>query len=143
MKSIGMFVVLLLVAAAAVVWLRAKVAPVPAAVSLAVPTVSVSEKPTTAQTSGYEEITGTAIMDDSAGLPAVPYIKFQPAGQGMLTKQLIFTDSRGCYPSAGDIPCVPSAAGYAYPAIKTGQQIRVTGWLRENRFLVENITIIG
>jgi hypothetical protein len=142
MATVGKIFVVLLITIAAAIWLRAKVMPQPAAVAVAIPTVSV-QKPSATQTAGYEEITGTAIMDDSAGLPAVPYIKYQPNGQGVITKQLIFVDSRGCYPSAGDIPCVPSAAGYAYPTLVTGQRIRVEGYLRENRFLVEHIEVIG
>ena len=143
MKTIGSFLAVMLVAIAAGLWLHAKLAPLPAAVAVAVPTVTLPEKPTTAQTAGYEEITGTAIMDTSAGLPAVPYVKYQPSGQGIITKQLIFADSRGCYPSAGDLPCVPLAGSYNYPVLTTGEQIKVDGYLRDNRFLVEHIEVVG
>lgn len=144
MGTIVKALLIFLVAAAAGLWLHAHVGRLPAAavVSLSAPTVSISA-PTTAQTSGYEEITGTAIMDTSAGLPAVPYVAYQPAGQGTITKQLIFADSRGCYPSAGDLPCAPTRDTYAYPVLETGQRIQVTGRLFENRFLVDTISVIG
>lgn len=89
-------------------------------------------------------ISGTAIMDDSSGLPAVPYIKYVGQNGSIWTKQLIFTDPRGCAPSAADIPCVP---GYpqtaAYPQIVTGEHITVEGYIRDNRFLVVHMSVDG
>jgi hypothetical protein len=91
---------------------------------------------------GPVTITGTAIMDYSTGLPAVPYIKYIGRNDAVWTKQLIFDEARGCAPSAADIPCVP---GYpqkaAYPQISTGQSITVEGYIRDNRFLVERMSI--
>jgi hypothetical protein len=91
---------------------------------------------------GPVTITGTAIMDYSTGLPAVPYIKYVGQNDAVWTKQLIFDDSRGCAPTAADIPCVP---GYpqkaAYPQISTGQSITVEGYIRDNRFLVERMSV--
>ncbi len=84
-----------------------------------------------------QTLTGTAIMDVSTGLPAVPFIQYADRKGRTATKQLIFADARGCLPSAGDIPCVP---GYpvrsAYPSLTTGEPIRVTGYMVENRFLI-------
>jgi hypothetical protein len=89
---------------------------------------------------GPLSITGTAIMDYSAGLPAVSYISYIGQDNKTWTKQLIFMRARGCAPSAGDIPCVP---GYpqtaAYPQVQSGQTLTVYGYIRDNRFLVESM----
>lgn len=84
---------------------------------------------------------GTAVMDDSSGLPVVPYIRYTDAKGHARTKQLIFDDVRGCNPGAGDFPCVPSySVTRPYPQLVTGERIRVEGYIRENRFLVDTLT---
>ncbi|MDB4992064.1 MAG: hypothetical protein JWL75_309 [Parcubacteria group bacterium] len=90
--------------------------------------------------SGPFTIHGTAIMDTSVN-PAVPYIQYVDASNHTATKQLIFDDTRGCSPGAGDIPCVPSYSVTApYPHLTTGDPITVTGYIYENRFLITSIT---
>lgn len=91
---------------------------------------------------GPVTITGTAIMDESSGLPAIPYIKYLDRDGKTWTKQLIFDDARGCAPSAADLPCVPSyPQTAAYPEVTTGQPITVEGYIRDNRFLVERMSL--
>lgn len=110
--------------------------------AVSVPTVKVSSPNLNlVSDSGYVELSGTAIMDSSSGLPAVPFIKYTDPARGIVTKQLIFADSRGCLPNAGDIPCVPTYAPQsAYPKLTTGEPIHVKGYIREDRLIVISIT---
>ncbi len=90
--------------------------------------------------SGLVTIHGMAIMDDSTGYPPVPYIRYTGGDGEISTKQLIFADARGCLPGAGDIPCAPTyAAAGAYPELMTGQKVRVSGYIRANRFLITEL----
>jgi hypothetical protein len=87
-------------------------------------------------------ISGTAIMDFSTGLPPVPYISYEGANGDSWTKQLVFKNSRGCAPGAGDLPCSPGYSQLsAYPQVVTGSHITVYGYIRDNRFLVESLSI--
>lgn len=108
----------------------------PAAAVVSVGT-SVAAKPELEMAS----IDGVMIMDTSSGLPAVPFIQYQDAEGGMRTKQLIYKDMRGCYPGAGDMPCVPYYSGdSAYPQYSTGTRIRAEGYPYEDRLLVTSIS---
>jgi hypothetical protein len=101
-------------------------------------TIALSSSPTK---DTYIEVTGTALMDTTAGLPAVPFIQYITTDHSLVTKQLIFANSRGCAPTAGDIPCVPSySADSAYPDLTTGERISVKGYIRSDRLLVYEIT---
>lgn len=92
------------------------------------------------QTAGYAEIAGVAIIDTTGGLPGIPYIKYTLEDGSIATKQLIFADARGCHPNAGDIPCVPSASTQSgYPSLTEGQPLRVSGYIRADRFLVAEL----
>ena len=93
------------------------------------------------QVSGYVELTGTALMDTGSGLPGSPYIKYSLEDGTVATKQLVFADSRGCHPSAGDIPCVATYREQAYPNLATGQAIFVKGYVRADRLLVTGIEL--
>ncbi len=131
----------LLVVIAAVLWLRHSYIQESHSASVTVPTVGLSKPVTFTSDDKYVELSGTAIMDTSSGIPAVPYIKYQDSKQGMVTKQLIFADSRGCLPNAGDIPCVPSYAPESpYPSLTTGQAIQVKGYIRADRLIVVEIS---
>ncbi|MEO6536636.1 MAG: hypothetical protein ABIT47_02995 [Candidatus Paceibacterota bacterium] len=91
----------------------------------------------------YVEVQGTALMDTTGGLPVVPFIQYIASNHSIVTKQLIFANSRGCSPNAGDIPCVPSyATDSAYPDLITGQRIVVKGYIRADRLLVYEINIL-
>jgi len=91
---------------------------------------------------GPATLEGTAIMDTSSGLPAVPYIEYNDENGATTTKQLIFADERGCLPGAGDLPCVPSYPILsAYPQLVTGQHIHVSGYIRADRFLITDISV--
>jgi hypothetical protein len=84
---------------------------------------------------------GTAIMDTTSGTPAVPFISYMDAKNHLATKQLIFIDSRGCLAGAGDLPCVPSyPENSAYPQLTSGEKITVTGYIREDRFLITSMS---
>lgn len=92
------------------------------------------------QTAGYAEIEGVAIIDTTSGPPGVPYIKYSLEDGSVATKQLVFADSRGCHPGAGDIPCSPSyGTGSAYPRLIEGQPLFVRGYIRADRFLVSEL----
>lgn len=90
-------------------------------------------------TRGYAQLEGDVLIDYSSGTPGVPYIVYAIPGNPHVTKQLVFADGRGCYPHAGDIPCVPTFGGGAYPNLSDGQQIRVTGYIRDDRFLITQL----
>jgi len=84
---------------------------------------------------------GTAIMDVSNGIPAVPYIQYIDTNHATSTKQLVYMDARACAPGAGDYPCAPSySASSGYPQLTTGEAITVTGYIYENRFLVISLS---
>lgn len=101
---------------------------------------SVSGTGTGPQLQGPYTIHGTAIMDESHGIPAVPYIQYLNSSNATSTKQLVYMDSRPCAPGAGDFPCAPTySASQGYPQLSTGQQITATGYLYENRFLITSI----
>lgn len=88
----------------------------------------------------YLSVEGTALMDTSAGLPAVPFIQYVTNDHTLVTKQLIFANSCGCSPNAGDLPCVPPyGTDSAYPDLTTGERIAVKGYVRADRFLVYEI----
>jgi len=89
---------------------------------------------------GPYTIHGTAIMDASHGIPAVPFIEYLNAKNATTTKQLVYYGARACNPAAGDIPCVPTyAINGAYPQVTTGQSITVTGYIYEDRLLVTSM----
>ena len=89
----------------------------------------------------YVELEGRALMDTTSGLPEVPFIQYVARDHMLVTKQLIYANSRGCSPNAGDIPCVPSyATNTAYPELTTGERISVKGYIRADRLLVYEIT---
>lgn len=112
-----------------------------AAVGLGTPaaltTVSTANLP-----DGYVEIEGTALLDTSSGMPAVPFIMYTDANGRTRTKQLIFVNERGCLPNAGDIPCVPDyPVSSAYPKLTTGQRIIAEGYIRNDRLLVTRLRV--
>lgn len=93
------------------------------------------------QEQGPYTIHGTAIMDTSTGIPAVPYIQYLNANNATSTKQLVYMNTRACAPGAGDYPCVlPYSATDGYPQLTTGQAIIVTGYIYENRFLITSLS---
>lgn len=151
MKFIGIFIAILLVAGGifllshnyyANMHGEAAAAGAPSGTSTApaMPVVH-TPVPTAAKSSGPMTLEGTAIMDTSSGTPAVPYIKYIDEKGRIATKQLIFADSRGCLPNAGDIPCVPNYPSQgAYPKLTTGEHLTVKGYMYENRFLVASIS---
>lgn len=90
---------------------------------------------------GPYTIYGTAIMDTSHGIPAVPYIQYVDTNHTTSTKQLVYMDARACAPGAGDYPCAPSySAKDGYPQLTTGDAITVTGYIYENRFLITSLS---
>lgn len=102
--------------------------------------VSLTVGGTGPEPNGPYTIHGIAILDYSSGIPPVPYIEYLNTKNASATKQLVFYSARACNPSAGDYPCVPPySASDGYPAVSNGQQITVTGYLYEDRFLVTSI----
>jgi hypothetical protein len=96
---------------------------------------------------GYDRNTlmrfsGTAQMDTSTGLPAVPYIWYRDECGRTWSKQLIYANMRGCAAGAPDMPCVP---GYpqtrAYPQLETGQTITAEGYVHEHRLIVTSLEV--
>lgn len=138
------YVLIFLVACAGALWLSRYVSggTLAAAVGVAPVTIDVPEVAgleTIPATHGYAEIEGKVIIDYSSGTPGVPYIIYAIPGNPRVAKQLVFADGRGCYPNAGDIPCVPTYGGAAYPDLVSGQQIRVAGYIRADRFLITEL----
>lgn len=90
---------------------------------------------------GPYTIHGTAIMDTSVGIPAVPYIQYLNTNNATSTKQLVYLDTRACAPGAGDYPCAPTfAATDGYPSLTTGEAITATGYIYESRFLITSLS---
>ncbi|MES2225209.1 MAG: hypothetical protein V4480_00170 [Patescibacteria group bacterium] len=146
MGMLGKILAVFIVVCAASVWLGAlyKHSSDTLTAAVVVPHISasVSTAVRASQTDGYVEVQGTALMDTSSGLPAVPFIQYINTAHGVATKQLIFADSRGCAPSAGDIPCVSTPTMSAYPSLTTGQRIAVKGYVKEDRLLVYDIQVL-
>jgi hypothetical protein len=118
--------------------------PQPAAAT--VPSVTHTAQPLGNDVTDYGplSLSGTAIMDFSTGKPPVPYIKYESADGDVRTKQLVYLDSRPCAPGAADLPCSPGYPQHAaYPQLVTGSRITVYGYIRDNRFLVEELSVGG
>ncbi|MDB5244951.1 MAG: hypothetical protein JWN90_56 [Parcubacteria group bacterium] len=149
MGTLGKIVIGILVLSALVVFFRSYYpGSSPAAVVLA-PTIKLATSTASVAADAlpnadtYVELQGTALMDTTSGLPAVPFIQYIASDHSLVTKQLIFANSRGCSPNAGDIPCVPSyGTDNAYPDLTTGQHILVKGYIRADRLLVYEITTL-
>jgi hypothetical protein len=87
-------------------------------------------------------------MDASQGTPAVPYVMYYTPKGRIITKQLVYQGVRLCNPAALDMPCVPQTLVFddrntrGYPALTNGMHIQVYGYVDENRFVVDRLTVL-
>ncbi len=89
---------------------------------------------------GPLSLSGRVWMDATNGYPHVPYIAYYTDEGKLRTKQLVYAHVRGCSPTAADFPCAPEFSEYqGYPELTHGQEIRATGYISDNRFLVTNL----
>lgn len=145
MKTIGFFIIALLVVGALAFWIRTQVGfPEVQSPNLqALMQGQPASVATGAANAGeaYVDITGTILLDTSTGI-SVPYILYAAEDGKPMTKQLVYAGSRGCAAYAGDLPCVSIDQDAAYPQLPTGTTVRVRGLHKEDRILVYQIDAI-
>ncbi len=147
MKVVGVLIFGVCVIVGSILLLRDTPIPtlaITASVADSVPTARVEIPQSIGTESSYDTelytIHGTAVLDYSSGIPAVPFIRYMDESNRVATKQLTFLDARGCAPGAGDLPCVPGYSGSSgYPKISDGEAITVTGYFYENRFVLTSL----
>ncbi|MDB5265819.1 MAG: hypothetical protein JWM39_532 [Parcubacteria group bacterium] len=154
MKTVGMFILGLLVVGALAFWVRMEVgfpsAPVLSVAALVGTSTSAATltasaanavnttKGTAATDGDYEDLTGTILLDTTGGT-SVPFIQYIGTNNKIATKQLVYADSRACAVNAGDLPCVDVNPNDAYPQYPTGTRVRVRGLHTADRILVYEI----
>lgn len=148
MKTVGMWIIGLLVVGALAFWIRATV-PLP---HIQVPTIasligtSTSSATLTASVGNsgndnYVDLTGTVLLDTTGGTP-VPFLEYTDAKNHVATKQLVYANSRACAAYAGDLPCVDVNPEQGYPEFPTGTAVEVKGEHVDDRILVYQISTL-
>ena len=144
MGTIGKVVVVVLVAGALAFWVREQVGTLAVRIPSPSELVRNTQVATVAYSSvgsGYMDITGMILLDETGGTP-VPFIQYATEGGDVMTKQLIYAGTRGCAAYAGDLPCVAVDESAAYPQLPTGTNVRVRGMRKDDRLLVYQIDVI-
>jgi len=83
---------------------------------------------------------GIVVRYQSGAVPTY-YLLYETKGNRFVRKELRFTETRGCAPAAGDLPCVYLPGPNPVP-VPIGSHVRVQGLLDAQRIVVKSIDVV-